>query len=118
MGIGGAADVEMDQLVQEGLQHVAAADAGIGGDREAELAGDGEAETVGAFAGAADLELRRGASQRPVREDRQPVEARHLLVESDARDQVVGARPRRRRLGRRRCGATSPTPQPWQRGHQ
>jgi len=55
VGLGGAADVEVDQLVEEGLEHVAASDPGIGGDREAELAGDGEAEAIRAPLGAADL---------------------------------------------------------------
>jgi hypothetical protein len=57
VGFGGATDVEVDQLVQQRLQHVTGTNAGIGGDREAELAGHSEAEPVGTGAGAADLEL-------------------------------------------------------------
>jgi hypothetical protein len=70
MGFGGTADVEVDKLVEEGLEHVAATDPGIGGDGEAELAGDGEAESIGALAGTADLELGGGAGQRAGGEDR------------------------------------------------
>jgi hypothetical protein len=124
VGLGGAADVEVDQLVQEGLEGVAAGDARVGGDGEAGLARDGKAETVGALARAADLELGRRAGQRPAGEDGQSAQALHLFVESDPRHLVVGARSRTRRRsagsGLRAIarGAAPAPPQAWQRGHQ
>ena len=71
VGFGGAADVEVGQLVEQGLEDVTGTDAGVGGDREAVLGRDGEAEAVGALARAADLELGRLDGQRAVGEDRQ-----------------------------------------------
>ena len=70
VGFAGAADVEVDQLVQQGLEDVAGADAGIGGDREAELAGDGEAEPVGFAARRAAPSAAAGA--RPAARRRRP----------------------------------------------
>lgn len=122
VGFGGAADVEVDQLMQQRLQHVTGADAGIGRDREAELAGDGEAEAVGPGASAADFELGASLRQRPVGEGRQRSQTFHLIVESDAGDEVIGARAHRAiRLRpslalRRRSPAEAP--QAWHRGHQ
>jgi hypothetical protein len=117
VGLGGAADVEVRELVQQGLQHVAGADAGIGRDLEPELAGDGEAEPVWLAARAAHLQRRGRRRQRAAGEHRQSPQALQLLVEGDAGDEVVGARARARRRSRAR-GPAAAAPQPWQRGHQ
>ncbi len=90
---GSAADVEVGELVEEGLEDVAGADVRVGGDREAKLGGDGEAEPVGAAAGPAHPQLRGALGQRSGGEDGQVAEASQLGVEGDAGDQVVGAGP-------------------------
>jgi hypothetical protein len=115
VGFGGSADVEVDQLVEEGLQYVSGSDAGIGGDRESELTRDGEAEPVRAAAGAADLELWPSPGQRPVGEDRQRPQALHLLIDGNAGDEVVGAGLRAWGSSR---GAAAAASQTWHRGHQ
>ena len=71
VSFGGAADVEVRELVQQGLEHIARADAGVGGDREAELGRDGKAEAVGPGTSAAHLQLRRPFRQRAVGKDGQ-----------------------------------------------
>ena len=113
MSLRGAADVEVDQLVQEGLEHIARADAGIGGDRESELARDREAEAVGAATRAPHLELGPALGERPAGEDAQAAQALHLLVQSDLCHQVVGAGP-----GARSRRLNPPAAQLWHRGHQ
>jgi len=42
MGLGGTADVQVGELVEERLEDVAGADAWVGGDREAVLSWNGE----------------------------------------------------------------------------
>lgn len=91
VGLGGAADVQVDQLVEERLSDVAGADPGVVGDLEAELAGNGKAEAVGALAGPPHLELRSPHRERTVGEDRQRAQPFELLVQRHPRDQVVGA---------------------------
>jgi hypothetical protein len=124
VGFGGPANVKVDQLVQQRLQHVARADAGVGGNREAELAGNREAEPIRTGARPAHLELGPVLRQRPVSEDRQPPQAVHLLVEGDAGNEVVGPRPRSRRSSRLtprlalRRRSPAEAPQTWHRGHQ
>ena len=93
--------------MQQGLEDVARPDPGIGGDREAELARDREAEAVGSAAGAPHLQLRPPRGQRAVGEDRQRPQALHLLVERDPGDEVVGARSRRAQSGRAWPGAAA-----------
>jgi len=92
VGLGGATYVQVDQLVKEGLLDVAGTDSGVGGDRETELGGDGEAEAVGALAGSPHLELGLPHRERTVGEDRQRPQPLQLLGESHPRDLVVGAR--------------------------
>jgi hypothetical protein len=106
------------QLVEEGLEDVAGADAGVGGDREAVLGRDGETEAVGALARAADLELGRLLGQGAVDEDRQGAQALHLPVQRHAGHRVVGRPPgdRRARPAFRRRPA--PPPHDWHLGHQ
>ena len=123
VGFGGAADVKVDELVQQGLEHVAAADPGVGGDREPELGRDGEADSVRAAAGAAHLQPGASGGERAVGEDGQGAETVQLAVEGDAGDLVVGSRARARRPGwRRRARRGMPTvaqpSQTWHRGHQ
>lgn len=90
-GLGGPAQVKVDELVEEGLEDVAGADSGIGSDREAELRGDSEAEAVGALARPADPERRGSGRERAVGEDRQPPQPLELSVQSHTRNQIVRA---------------------------
>ncbi len=87
--LGGAAQVKVHQLMEEGLENVARADSRIGGNRKTELGGDGEAETVGARARSADLERRGSGRKRAAGEDRQPPEPPELQVQRHTRNQVV-----------------------------
>ena len=65
--------------------------AGIGGDREAELGRDGEAEPVRAACGRGAPSAPAARGQRAVGEDRQAAQPVQLAVEGDAGDVVVGA---------------------------
>jgi hypothetical protein len=97
-----APEVQVDELVQQGLEHVAGADPRIRGDREPPLARDGEAEAVGAGAAAPNLELRRRERQRPAGERGQGAKAMQLPAQVDAGDQVIGGMAARLGDGHRR----------------
>ena len=88
--LGGAADVQVDELVEQRLQHVAGADAGVGGDGEAELGRHGEAEAVGAAACSPHLELGLASGQKTVGEHRQGPQPGHLLAKGDPGHEKVG----------------------------
>jgi hypothetical protein len=89
-GSGAAPDVQVNELVEQRLERVAGTDAGVGGDREAELRGHRETEPVRAAAGAAHLQLRLACDQWACGEDRQPPQPLHLFTKVDPRDQEVG----------------------------
>ncbi|HSS32501.1 MAG TPA: hypothetical protein VLL27_04390 [Solirubrobacterales bacterium] len=90
VGFGCAADVEVSELMKQGLEDVAGADAGVGGDRESVLGRDGEAEAVRPDAGAAYLQLWRARRERAAGKDWERAEPPHLVIEGDAGDGVVG----------------------------
>ena len=71
MGLRGAPDVEVDQLVEQHLKDVAAADSRIRGDGEAKLTRHGEAEAIRAPARPPHLELGLAPREWPVGEHRQ-----------------------------------------------
>jgi hypothetical protein len=102
------ADGDVDELVSERLEDVAAADPRIGGDRDPVLAGDREAEAgAGAARRPPDGQLGRLRGEPPAgaAEGIEPAEALELGTEVDSGDGVVaggaGLRPaaRRRRRG-------------------
>jgi hypothetical protein len=82
-------DVEMDELVEQGLQGVAGPDSRVRGDREPPLLRDREPEPVRPAGGTSNLELGPADRQLAAGEGRQAPEPLHLLGEVEPGDAVV-----------------------------
>ena len=100
-------DVQVDELVEQRLQHVPGPDPGIGRHLQPVFGRDREADPVRSRARPPHLQLR-PPRQRAVGEDRQPAQAVELLVEAHPGDEEVG----RRALPRRAVRLPAPSA-PW-----